>query len=158
MKAKITIKWDEIQQQIDLKNFYMGESAKRRNADADTIQSCTDDMELLQMFANQASNTLVSAVAFRSPLVNYSIDSKNITFMFETAGNNNDNMLPMLQQAILDYLVNEIMMLWLLHRQPQMAQTTISLRTALYQNVMQLFYKLCIKKKMRRRATDLAGI
>ena len=34
MKNSITIKWNELQQQIDLRNFYMGESAKRKDIDA----------------------------------------------------------------------------------------------------------------------------
>ena len=46
MRNTIFIKWNELQQQINLKNFYMGESAKRKDADADTIQSSTDDKEV----------------------------------------------------------------------------------------------------------------
>ena len=37
MKNTITIKRDELQQQIDLRNYYMGESAKRKDTDAATI-------------------------------------------------------------------------------------------------------------------------
>ena len=50
MKNTITIKRDELQQQIDLRNYYMGESAKRKDIDAATMQSSKDDEELLYMF------------------------------------------------------------------------------------------------------------
>lgn len=158
MSITITIKWDELLQQINLKNYYMGESAKRKEIDADTIQSSKDEKELFSMFASQACNTLVTAVAFRIPKINFSNNTNEITFMFEADENCHIQMLPMLQQAILDYLTNEINMQWLLHRQPQMAQTNISLRDSLYQNVLQIFSKLCHPPRMRRRATDLAGI
>ena len=53
MKNTILIRWNELQQQIDLRNYYMGESAKRKDIDADTIQSSKDEKELLLMFAAQ---------------------------------------------------------------------------------------------------------
>ena len=56
MRNTILIKRNELQQQIDLRNFYMGESAKRKDIDADTIQSSKDDEELLLMFADRAAN------------------------------------------------------------------------------------------------------
>jgi hypothetical protein len=64
----------------------------------------------------------------------------------------------MLKQAITDYLVNEMAMQWLLLRQPQMAHAYVSLRNSLYSNVQFLFAKLYNSTKLRRRATDLAGI
>ena len=50
MKNTILIRWNELQQQIDLRNYYMGESAKRKDIDADTIQSSKDEKELFALF------------------------------------------------------------------------------------------------------------
>lgn len=158
MKNTILIKWNELQQQIDLKNYYMGESAKRKEPDADTIQSCKDDKELLLMFAGEATNELVTAVALRFPYISWTVEEDYVSVSFETEDNSREHLLPMLKQAMTDYIVNEIIMHWLLLRQPQMAQTNISLRGNLYSNVQQLFAKLYNRKKVRRRATDLAGI
>lgn len=158
MKNTITIKRNELQQQIDLRNFYMGESAKRKDRDADTIQSCKDDEELLLMFMHNACNELVTAVALRFPSISYNITNKEITFSFETRDDSRAQLLPMLKQAISDYLVNEVNLHWLLLRNPQMAQSYISLRNSLYSNVQFLFAKLYNSYRLRRRATDLAGI
>lgn len=158
MKNTILIRWNELQQQIDLRNYYMGESAKRKDIDADTIQSCKDDEELLLMFAAEAANGLVTAVALRFPYVTCNVDKDYLSFIFETTNNGREHLIPMLKQAIKDYLVNEITMQWLLHRQPQMAQTNISLRNSLYSNVQHLFAKFYNTTKVRRRPTDLAGI
>ena len=158
MKNTITIKRSELQQQIDLKNFYMGESAKRKDKDADTIQSSKDDEDLLLTFIHTACNELVTAVALRFPFISYTIDEENIIFEFETRGNIRSHLLPMLQRATADYLVNEATMHWLLLRHPEMAKSCISVRTELCSNVLFTFAKLYNTQKIRRRATDLAGI
>ena len=158
MKNTILIKRNGLQQQIDLKNYYMGESAKRKDIDADTIQSCKDDEELLLMFACKAANELVTAVALCFPYVACEVEEEFISFTFENAVSGREHLLPMLRQAITDYLVNEIIMQWLLLCQPQMAQANISLRNSLYSNVQHLFAKFYNGNRLRRRATDLAGI
>ena len=158
MKNTITIKRSELQQQIDLKNFYMGESVKRKDKDADTIQSSKDDEDLLLTFIHTGCNELVTAVALRFPFISYTIDEENIIFEFETPGNIRSHLLPMLQRAAADYLVNEATMHWLLLRHPEMAKSCISMRTELCSNVLFTFAKLYNTQKIRRRATDLAGI
>ena len=158
MKNIITIERSELQQQIDLKNFYMGDSAKRTDKDADTIQSSKDEKELLLMFAAQAANGLVTAVALRFPYIACEVDDDYIALTFDSVDNSREHLQPILRQAVTDYLVNEIVMQWLLLRQPQMAQTNISLRGTLYSNVQHLFAKFYNQNKVRRRPTDLAGI
>lgn len=136
----------------------MGESAKRKDIDADTIQSCKDDEELLYMIIRKACNELVSAVALRFPSVGFEIGNEDITIFFDTEYEIPGHLLPMLQQSVTDCLVNETNMQWLLIRRPDMAQAYISLRISLFENVQRLFAKIYNKKKTRRRATDLAGI
>ncbi len=136
----------------------MGESAKRKDKDADTIQTSKDDEDLLLTFTHTACNELVTAVALRFPSISYTIDKEEILFEFVTPGNNRSHLLPMLQQAVLDYLVNETMMHWLLLRRPELAKNCITLSAELSSNVLFTFAKLYNTQKRRRRATDLAGI
>ena len=158
MENIITIQKSELQQQIDLRNHYMGESAKRKDKDADTIQSSKDDEDLLLIFTKRACNELVTAVALRFSSIEYTIEKNSIVFKFETQGGERSHLLPILKQAILDFLVNETTMHWMLLRSPQMAQTYISLRAGLYSNVQFAFAKMYNSKKIRRRSTNLAGI
>ena len=158
MKNTITIERSELQQQIDLRNFYMGESAKRKDKDADTIQSSKEDEDLFITFAHTACNALVTAVALRFPSISYTIGEEEILIEFVTPGNSHSHLLPMLQQAVLDYLVNETMMHWLLLRRPELAKNCITLSAELSSNVLFTFAKLYNTQKRRRRATDLAGI
>ena len=158
MENRITIQKSELQQQIDLRNYYMGESAKRKDKDADTIQSSKDDEDLLMMIVQRACNELVTAVALRFPSIDYTVEDKNIVFVFETHDNSRSHQLPMLYRTILDYLVNEATMHWLLLRRPEMAQSYMTQHANLRDNVLSMFAKIYNSKRTRRRATDLAGI
>ncbi len=158
MKNTIIIGKDGLLRQIDLRNYYMGEAAKRKDIDAVTIQSSKDDEELLYMFMTKACNELVTAVALRFPFISTSTDNDELGITFETECEYPSYLLPLLQQSITDYLVNEVTAQWLLTRRPEMAQSHISLRAALYSNVQQMFAKIYGRRRIRRRATDLAGI
>ncbi|MBO7231241.1 MAG: hypothetical protein J6V20_07540 [Bacteroidaceae bacterium] len=158
MKNTIIIKRNGLQQQIDLRNYYMGEAAKRKDLDAVTIQSGKDDEELLYMFIEKACNELVTAVALRFPYISAVVGKEDIEIAFETDHDYPSHLLPLLQQAIGDSLVNETITQWLLLRRPEMAQSYISLRASLYNNVQHLFAKIYNSRKIRRRPTDLAGI
>ncbi len=158
MRHNILIKRDELQQQTDLRNYYMGEAAKRKNADADTLQSSTDDKELFVMFTKRALNELVSAVALRFPHVSYRIEDKFIEITIEQHSIKQQHLLPILKQAITDYLVNEITLQWLLLRDPSYAQPHMAIKATLYNNVQHLFAKIYNNTRVRRRSTNLAGI
>ena len=136
----------------------MGESAKRNNINADTIESSDDEKELFGMLLESACNELVSSVALRFETASHKITPEYISITFTTENNARQGVLPLLRQAIVDYLVNEITLQWLLLRSPQMANSYISLRTTLYNNVQQQFAKFSNLRKVRRRPTDLAGI
>ena len=136
----------------------MGESAKRKDLDATTIQSNKDDEELLYMFIKRACNELMSAVALRFPYIGINCGEEDIEISFDTESEYPEHLLPMLQQAVTDYIVNEATMHWLLLRRPEMAHTYISLRASLCSNVLFMFAKIYNTHKIRRRATDLAGI
>ena len=157
MEYNILIEKATLQQQIDLKNHYMGEALKRKETDADIMQSSADDEELFDMFLATACNELISVVALRLPCIEYSIEKEFVNIKFENKNKTPHSLLQILKQSIINYLVNELILQWLLLRHPDMAQNYISLRMGLYNNVQQQFAKFC-KNTRRRRATDLAGI
>lgn len=158
MENTIILERETIEQQVHLRNYYMGEAAKRTNINADTVESSPDEKELFEQFLATALNELVSSIALRFSSASYSIEPQYVSITFTTHNGSRQPLLPQLRQAISDYLVNEITLQWLLLRSPQMANSYISLRTTLYNNVQQHFAKFSNLKKVRRRATDLAGI
>ena len=158
MKNTILIRRNELQQQIDLRNYYMGDAAKRKELDAVSIQSSKDDEQLLYMFISKACNELVTAVALRFPYISANINADNVEISFETRHDFPQHLLPLLQQSINDYIVNEAITQWLLVRRPEMAHSNIAARANLYYNVQHTFAKIYNRQKIRRRSTDLAGI
>jgi hypothetical protein len=154
----ISIKRSELQRQIDSRNYYMGDAAKKKDPNAATIQSSKYDEEQLYMFIERACNELITAVALRFPCISFNSSEDNIEITFDTESPYPEHLLPMLEQSITGYLVNEATLQWLLLRKPEMSQSYISLRSSLYNNVQHLFAKIYSRKKLRRRATDLAGI
>lgn len=154
----ITIKRNELQRQIDSRNYYMADAVKGKDPNAATIQSSGHDEGLLYMFIKRACNELVTAVALRFPYISANTGEESIEIMFDTEAGYPEHLLPMLEQSITSYLVNEATLQWLLLRKPDLTQSYISLRASLYNNVQHLFAKIYSRKKLRRRATDLAGI
>ena len=158
MKNTIIIDRNALQQQVDLRNHYMGESIKRTDLNADTVQSSAEDKDLFLIFLREACNELLSTVALRFASVSYRIDDEYILITIESEGEPPQHLLPLLKQSINDYLVNELTLQWLLLRRRDAASSYITLRPALFQNVQQQLAKLGRTKKLRRRSTNLAGI
>lgn len=158
IQENIIIERAALLQEVHLKNHYLGEAAKRQNLDADIIQSSPDDEELLDSFVRRACNALISSLAMRFSQITFEQNSNYISFVFDNEKSYGSYLIPILKQAITDYLVNEVTLHWLLLRQPAMAETSISLRMSLYHSVQQMFAKIYNSKKIRRRPTDLAGI
>ena len=158
MKNTIIIDRNALQQQVDLRNHYMGESIKRTDLNADTVQSSAEDKDLFLIFLREACNELLSTVALRFASVSYRIDDEYILITIESEGEAPQHLLPLLKQSINDYLVNELTLQWLLLRRRDAASSYITLRPALFQNVQQQLAKLGRTKKLRRRSTNLAGI
>lgn len=158
MENTIIIERDAIRQEVDLRNHYMGEAIKRNDINADLMESNSEDNELFTMFLNRACNELISGVTLRFPAISYICDRDFITISFTTRDDSRRSHLPVLRRAITDYLVNELILQWLLLRRPDMTQSYISLRNSLFDNVQQNFAKFYNTEKIRRRATNLAGI
>ena len=158
MKNTIIIDRNALQQQVDLRNHYMGDAIKRADLNADTIQSSAEERDLFLIFLRKACNELLSTVALRFASVTYDIDKDYILITIESDGEAPQHILPLLKQSINDYLVNELTLQWLLLRRPDAASSYITLRPTLFQNVQQQLAKMSRTKKVRRRSTNLAGI
>lgn len=158
MKNTIIIDRSALQQQVDLRNHYMGDAIKRADLNADTIQSSAEERDLFLIFLREACNELLSTVALRFASVTYDIDKDYILITIESDGEVPQHILPLLKQSINDYLANELTLQWLLLRRPDAASSYITLRPTLFLNVQQQLAKMSRTKKVRRRSTNLAGI
>lgn len=158
MDYNIIINRKKLQHEVHLKTYYMGEAIKRKELDADTIETSKEEEELFEMILNKAVNDIMASVALRFASVRYSVEKEYISLTFCGADERREELLPLLQQRINDYLVNELTMQWLNLRQPALAQGYDYRHiqwTSSVKEILTMFYN---HKKVRRRPTNLAGI
>lgn len=157
MEYNILIKKEDLMHQIDLRTHYHAEGEKRKDLNADIGETSFDDEELLDTFLRSATNELVAAQSGRFESISCKINGSYIDIRFTGSDKTHSNRLPILKQAITDYLVNELMTQWLLIRYPAWSQPYIAMRGELLSRVKDLFATFC-NRKIRRRPTNLAGI
>lgn len=157
MEYNILIKKEELTHQIDLRTHYHAESEKRKDLNADIGETSFDDEELLNTFLSKAINELTADQSGRLENISYKINRDYLDIRFNSNDETRTNLLPILKQAITDYLVNELLTQWLLIRYPAWSQSYIAMRNELYSRVKELFAAFC-NRKIRRRPTNLAGI
>lgn len=158
MEKCILIKRDELQQEADLKTYYMGEAIKRKDADGDTIQSSTDEEELFGTFLQKAVNELAASVAMRFTSVKFNVSEEYVNITFATDEAAREDLADILRQRIKDYLVNDITYSWLNLRQTVSAGEYYQIHNLWSNKVKEIFAMFYNKRKVRRRPTDLAGI
>ena len=157
MEYDIIIKKEELTHQIDLRTHYHAESEKRKDINADIGETSLDDEELLDTFINKATNELIASQSGRFPTISCKIKNNYIDISFIGSDETRNKQLPILKQALTDYLVNELMTQWTLIRYPAWSQQYIAMRSELTSQVRELFTIFC-NRKIRRRPTNLAGI
>ena len=157
MEQTILIEKAELGHRVDLLTHYHAQGEKRKDLNADIGETSFDDEELLDTFLLKAVNELVSHQSARFEDISYRIGDDYLELSFTGTAVNSARMLPLLKQAIVDYLVNELMIQWLLIRYPAWSQPYIAMKSELLRSVKDLFASFC-NKKIRRRPTNLAGI
>lgn len=157
MEQTILIEKNELTHRVDLLTHYHAQGEKRKDLNADIGETSFDDEELLDTFLLKAVNELVSHQSARLEDISYRIGDDYLEISFTATAENSARMLPLLKQAIVDYLVNELMTQWLLIRYPAWSQPYIAMKSELQRSVKDLFASFC-NKKIRRRPTNLAGI
>lgn len=157
MNNNIIIKKSELLHQVNLRTHYHAESAKRKDLDADTGESSYEDSDLMNMFLQKSTSELISGFVTRFKYFSFKVNKEYLSLEFHTDDDSHSHLLPVLKQAIYDYLVNELMIQWLIIRQPTWCEAYIAMRSSLKSHCEKLLYVFC-NKKVRRRPTDFAGI
>ena len=157
MEYEILIKKNELLYQVNLRTYYHAKGEKRKDLNADIGETSVEDEELMDLFITKTINELISEQIGRFENISFKTNEEYINLKFKSNNNINDESLSIMKQLLTDYLVNELMVQWLLIRQRSWSDSYISMRSELYKRIRELFAIFC-NKKIRRRPTDLAGI
>lgn len=157
MEYEVIIKKSEIQQQVNLRTHYHSEGEKYKDPDAHTGETSVDDLEIMEMYLQKSLGRLVAEHTERLEDISFKSDDRYVSLKFKSNVNNRSSLLPLLKQTLTDYLVNEIMIEWLLVRQRAWSDPYIAMRGELHRQIKDVLAQFC-SRKIRRRPTNLAGI
>lgn len=145
---------DSLLQEINILNWYQGESAKRYDDNADKVQTCQDQQDALLFHLR---SVVVDILQFANPnRVKFTCEYKDDSLVFSLSPlrEGREYMLDILKEAIRQYLIYEIRRLWLMNVKPDMADA--SLRETLRENIRKGINDVtAIGNKVRRRYAPL---
>jgi hypothetical protein len=121
------------------------------------IRGGLDDEEIINTFLNNSINAIVVEQRERLKDICYKVTDGYLSLKFTTVVEGRDNLLPMLKQALTDYLVNELLIQWLFIRQRAWSDSYVAMRSEHYNRVRDIFASFH-NRRIRRRPTNLAGI
>ena len=157
MEYEVIIKKSDIQQQVSLRTHYHFEGEKHINPDANKGETSTDDQEIMEMYLQKSLGRLAAEHTERLKDITFRSDERYVSLKFNGSDDSRSSLLPLLKQTLTDYLVNEILIEWLLVRQRAWSDPYIAMRSELHRQVKDVLAQFC-SRKIRRRPTNLAGI
>jgi hypothetical protein len=157
MEYEIIIKKEDLWHRVNLRTHYHAECEKRRDPDSDVGETSVDDEEIINTFLNNSINAIVVEQRERLKDICYKVTDGYLSLKFTTVVEGRDNLLPMLKQALTDYLVNELLIQWLFIRQRAWSDSYVAMRSEHYNRVRDIFASFH-NRRIRRRPTNLAGI
>ena len=155
----INIEIQKLYDEINSRLYYEGESLKRKDIDFASIQTGDDDYPQLRTFVETALNNISERMLKRVISFTYSFVSDiDITLLpyYRVPTEDAEKVIPLLKKAMIDYIVNYAIYEWLLVVKPDLAPINGQRNEDLLYIVIK-FIEM-ISGRVRRRATDLAGI
>lgn len=147
---------EDLLREINILNWYRGESAKRGEPDAVVVQSGADEQDALMYHVRAAVNVVVllanpNKVKFACE---YADDALHFSLSPVRVGR--EYLMEVLRNAIRQFIVYEVRRLWMMTVRPEWADA--SLREELLASIRMAMSGVTTQNRVRRRATDLAGI
>ena len=147
---------EDLLKEINILNWYRGEAAKRGDVDADVVQSDAGTQDAMLHFIRKAVTDIL--VFLNSGNMKFTCETDNDKLIFELTPIREDKryMLDVLKEAIRQYIVFEVRLLWMMTVRPEWANA--SFRNELKDNIISAFSCVAGGERVRRRSTNLAGI
>lgn len=147
---------EDLLREINILNYYRGEAAKRKDVDATLIQTAAEQQDALMYHIRSAvADVLMLAnPKYMKFTCDYSDDK--LTFELSPIREGMEHVVPIFKEAVRQYIIYEVRRLWMMLNNPDWAES--SLRSVLLGNILKNIGAVGKSGRVRRRATDLAGI
>lgn len=148
---------EDLLRKINILNWYKGESAKRVDMSADLVQSGSDQQDaLLEHIRSVVTDILLFSNA-NNVKFTCTINDDALHFSIYPLREGREYLLDVLKEAIRQYIIYEVRRQWMMLMRPEWADA--SLREELRGNIKKAMSAVtAVRNRVRRRATDLAGI
>lgn len=147
---------EDILKEINILNWYRGEAAKRKDQDAVMVQSGDDEQDALLYHIRTAVTDVLSLANPNKVKFECKYENDLLHFSLSPLRPGREYLLNILKEAIRQYIVYEVRRLWMTNVRPEWADS--SLRYDLSYNIEKAMGRVTMQNRVRRRATDLAGI
>ncbi len=160
-KLVIAIASEKVFSDVHFRTYYQGETLKRKDADFASIQTSSDDEDLLASFLETAVNELAGKMVKRVIALDWKIEEGGmITFELypyrRIPVEDAEKVKKLLERSMTDYMANRCLYEWLLVVNPELSSAAFSRNNRLEGEVLK--HIGMVSGMVRRRATDLAGI
>lgn len=159
-KLTIEIPKKDILSDVHFRTYYQGESLKRKDVDFVSVQTSSDDEDILGTFLETALNEICGKMIKRVQDFTWENSEDNVKIELypykRIPESDAAKVTKLLQKSILDYVSNRCVVEWLLVVNPKLVSSASSRSERLEWEVFK--HIGMISQMTRRRATDLAGI
>lgn len=143
---------DKILEIVHTRTYYTAERKKKEDPSLAVLQSSEDDRDILLDFLHSAINDLKGKMIKRT--LSFSLDIENGVFEVSSKRKLSEQIVPLLEKAIEEYIVEYVLFSWLKDTALELADYS-ALQTKMDEVDK---YISMLSPIPRRRATDLAGI
>lgn len=149
---------EDLLREINIKNFYRGEYPKRKDPDITLVQTATEQQDALMYHMRSAVTDILMLANHKSMKFTCDYDRKGdkLIFTLSPMREGVEHLEGILRESVRQYIVYEVQRRWMMAVVPDMADHT--LRNELLNNVSKNIGTVGVGARVRRRATDLAGI
>lgn len=137
---------------VHTRTFYLAERKKKEDSSLAFIQSSEDDKDALMDFLSSAVNEIKGMMVERT--LSFSLNIENGIFEVSSGRKKADQIIPLLEKAVEDCIVESILFSWVKDTAPELADySTLQSKIGEVDKYISMLSPL-----PRRRPTDLAGI
>lgn len=147
---------EDILREVDILNYYKGEAMKRKDADAVSIETAKEQQDALLYHLRAAVNDVLLLANPRITTFTAENTEDKLVFSLSPVRDNTEHLQPVIKESIRQYLIYEVRRLWMRNVRPDLADD--SMRTILLSNIATPLRSTVKAERVRRRATNLAGI
>lgn len=146
----------DLLREINILNWYSGEAAKHNDPGAVFVQSDLDEQDAMMYHLGCAVNNVLLLANANRVKFTCMMEDDSLKFELSPLREGREHMKDILKNAIRQYLVYEVRLLWMLTVKPEWVDASLEERYV--RNIKDAMSAVTTGNKVRRRATDLAGI